>query len=360
MCRWPISRWTSWILKPRIACVPNVWRRSCSRSTGRPARLLAFQEPAVEPRATDRLAGLGVVLEDQHLTALAVTERRERLSDVSCHGDRPYPAPLVAGVTAGGRETVLEAQDAGVEVDVSDLQPADPAQARTGLGSERVDGLIHLRVRLGDQLAHLLGRVELKLALALYLLGLPRPGERRARRMRAEDAAHDAAVVVDRVGAAFGLRQLVTDGEQVIRTEGVKDAVGPGRVAPPWTLGQALPDLPVSVHRGAAQTLLHGAVAHERVQSYAERATGARGVRRVLCGEGLCLHQRVAFGQISVGGAALPRPCGTEHLAGVLPGRKDVAHDPDRLTARFALARRGEFDLDQRVRFLGLHRDLFS
>jgi hypothetical protein len=117
--------------------------------------------------------------------------------------------------------------------------------------------------------------------------------------MRPEDAAHDAAVVVDRVRAAIGLRQLVTDGQQVIRTERVKDAVGPGRVAPPRTLGQALPDLPVRVQRGAAQTLLHGAVARERIQSYAERATGARGVRRVLCSKALRLHQRVAFGQVS-------------------------------------------------------------
>ena len=80
------------------------------------------QEPAVEPRAADRLARLGVVLEDQHLSALAVTERRERLADVPRHGDRPHPAALVAGVTASCREAVLEAQNAGAEVDVADLQ----------------------------------------------------------------------------------------------------------------------------------------------------------------------------------------------------------------------------------------------
>ena len=134
--------------------------------------------------------------------------------------------------------------------------------------------------------------------------------------MRAEDSAHHAPVVVDRVRAAFGLRQLYPDGQQVIRAESVKDAISPGRVGSERTLGEALPDLPVVVQRGAAQTLLHGAVAHERIESQTETSGGYLWCRpRVQRQRTRSLTTRRLLSGIRWRGA-LPRPCGAEHFRG--------------------------------------------
>jgi hypothetical protein len=76
------------------------------------------QEPAVETCAADRLAGFGVVLEDQHVAVSPPAERGECRTDVGRHRDRPHSPALVARVSAVRREAVLEAQRADAEVDV--------------------------------------------------------------------------------------------------------------------------------------------------------------------------------------------------------------------------------------------------
>ena len=174
-----------------------------------------------------------------------------------------------------------------------------------------------------------------------------------------EDAAHDAPVVVHGVSAAFGLRQLLADSQQVIVGERVKQPVGPRQFAPPRTRCEALADLLVLVHRGAAQPLLLGAVAHEGIQRRAKRTSSIGRVRGVFRGERLRLRQGIAFRQVPMRRPPLLCPRGTEHLLGVLARRKAIAHDPNGGRSRLALVCRRQGDADLCV-LMSLHRDLFS
>jgi transposase InsO family protein len=126
----------------------------------KPGTLAGAAKAPIQARAADRLPRLGVVLEDERAAWLAQAERPEDPPHVRAHWHRAGSTTLVASEPAGGRIAVLQAHQAHREVDVFGFQGAEFAQSRTGLGRERVDRGVLLRVRLDDQPVDLLGGIE--------------------------------------------------------------------------------------------------------------------------------------------------------------------------------------------------------
>ena len=110
--------------------------------------LRGADKPAVKADAADRLARLRVVLEHERVAATALAVREQNGADICTHRHQTDPAALITCMAPFGRVAILEAQPSARKVDIANLEPADLAQSRPGLGGERVDGNVERSVRV--------------------------------------------------------------------------------------------------------------------------------------------------------------------------------------------------------------------